>query len=205
MKYNKWFALLVAAGVFAGTLQSCGKSEDQAEGTENQTEQALNEEQTDVSTASSDAPKTPHEHSISVATLKSFIPTVSGYTASGEPKTVQMKMQGYEYSVVEQEYENGEKSIQLTIADYNHITGLNAAWAMYSNLSVETNEEVTRSEKIDGYNGWVHYRKDNSQAQMGIAANDHVWVVAEGRGGATIDEVRSVIKSINIAALAKAE
>lgn len=189
----------------ASILIGCGKSETVDKITEEQRlAEALSEEETEVSTASATGEGLSSQFAISTESLKRFLPNLREYTTTGEPKAVKMDSEGIEYSVVEQDYKSGEKSVQVIIADYNYIDGLNASYSMLLGLTLENNQEVTRSESISGFKGWANYRKDNSKSTIGIAIADRIWVIVEGQNGVTIDEVREIVKSMNLASLAKA-
>jgi hypothetical protein len=199
MKQNRWFAFVLAGGML---LASCG-GKDEATNEETATEQSSSTEN-NVSTANVETAAKATGPVIAAATLKGFMPSISGYTADGEIETVQTKMGEMEYSVATQDFRNGDKSIQITIADYNGIQQLTAAYSMFMNMSVETNDEVTKGEKFNGHPGWVNYKKDNSDAQIGIAVNDRLWVMVDGNNGTTIDELRAAVNSMDLSKLASA-
>jgi hypothetical protein len=201
MKQNRWFAFVLAGGLL---LNSCG-SKEEAANEETSTEQtAASTSDNNVSTANVEAAAKTTGPVIAASALKSYMPTISGYTADGETQTVQTKMGEMEYSVATQDYRNGDKTIQITIADYNGIQQLTAAYSMFMNMSVETNDEVTKGEKFGGHNGWVNYKKDNSDAQIGIAVNDRLWVMVDGNNGTSIDELRAAVNSMDLSKLASA-
>lgn len=201
MKQNRWFAFVLAGGML---LASCG-GKNEATNDETGTEQtAEGSTENNVSTANVEKAAAASGPVIAASTLKGFMPSISGYTADGETETMQTKMGELEYSVASQDYKNGDKSIKLTIADYNGIQQLTAAYSMFMNMSVETNTEVTKGEKFNGHNGWVNYKKDNSDAQIGVAVNDRLWIMAEGNNGTTIDELRAAINSMDLNAIGNA-
>jgi hypothetical protein len=202
MKQTRLFALLLAGGLL---LNSCGSKTEETENAENSSSTTSeNATQNNVSTANVEAAPRTAGAAVSADVLKSFIPNPSGYTADGDIQTTQAKMGELEYSVANQSWTNGNKHLKVTIADYNGVQALTAAYSMLMNMSVETNGEVTKGEKFGGHPGWVQYHKDNSQAQIGVAVNDRLWLIAEGDNGATIDEVRALVNSIDLNKLASA-
>jgi hypothetical protein len=201
MIQNRWFAFVLVGGML---LAGCGgKDEATTEETASE-ETAASSTESDISTANVESATKTTGPVIAASTLKGFMPSVSGYTAEGEPETVQTKMGEMEYSVATQQYRNGDKSIKITIADYNGVAGLTQAYSMMMNMSVETNNEVSKGEKFNGHNGWISYKKDNSDAQIGVAVSDRIWLIAEGDNGTTIDELRSVVNSMDLSKLASA-
>jgi hypothetical protein len=201
MTQNRWFAFLLAGGLMLG---SCG-SKEEAKNEETATEQtAASTTENNVSTANVETAKTATGPAVAATTLKGFMPSISGFSTEGEAETVQMKMGEVDYSVATQNYKNGDKSIKIVIADYNGAASLTAAYSMMMTMSVETNKEVSKGEKFKGHNGWVTYKKDNSEAQIGVALNDRIWLIAEGDNGTTIDELRSAINSMDLDAIGNA-
>ncbi len=201
MRQNRWFAFVLVGGML---LASCG-GKDEATTEETATEQtAASSMENNVSAANVESATKTTGPVIAASTLKGYMPSVSGYTAEGEAETVQTKMGEMEYSVATQSYRNGDKSIKLVIADYNGVAGLTQAYSMMMNMSVETNTEVSKGEKFNGHSGWISYKKDNSDAQIGVAVSDRIWLIAEGDNGTTIDELRSVVNSMDLSKLANA-
>lgn len=185
-------------------LASCG-SKNEAKTEETATEQtAANSTENNVSTASVESAKTATGPAVSASTLKGFMPSISGFTTDGDAETVNMKLGEVDYAVATQNYKNGEKSIKIVIADYNNAASLTAAYSMMMNMSVETNTEVSKGEKFKGHNGWISYKKDNSDSQIGVAVNDRIWLIAEGDNGTTIDELRAAVNSMDLNAIGNA-
>jgi major membrane immunogen (membrane-anchored lipoprotein) len=200
MKQNQWFAFVLAGSMLVG---SCGKHDEEIkEATESTQQNAVSSSDNNVSTANVETANAATATAVSASTLKSFLPTtLSGYKADGDGESMQATMSGFQYSVATQDYKNGEKSIKLVLADYNGVGSLTAGYSMLMGMSIETDKEVTKGEKFGGHQGWVNYHKDNSQAQIGIAVNDRIWLIVEGENGATIDELRSVVNAIDLAKL----
>ena len=204
MKQNKWIALVFIGGML---LASCGKSDEANSETSETTEQtASSSTENTVSTANVESGKTGSGVAIAASTLKTFLPAQLGsFTADGDPETMQTKMGEWEYSVANQDYKDGDKRIQLVIADYNGVASLTAGYASLMGMSMETESEVTKGEKFNGHNGWVNYKKDNSDAQIGVAVNDRIWLLADGHNGTTIDELRAAVNSMDLSKLGSAK
>ena len=187
-------------------LASCGKSDEASEENSGSTEQtATSSTDENVSTANVDEAK-PAGPVIASSTLKGFLPaSVGSYKVEGDPETMQAKMGDFEYSFAKQEYIDGKKRIRITVADYNMVESLTAAYTMMMNMSMESDKEVTKGEKFQGKAGVVTYQKDNSRAQIAVAASDRVWLILEGENGAGIDDLRAAANSMDLNAIAGAK
>ena len=141
---------------------------------------------------------------IPAKTLAGFLPSVSGYTAKGEPETMEMEMNGAKYSHANQSYENGDKRITVSIIDYNYIAGLSMAYSAMMNMSMETNEESMHSEKFGGNPGWINWKKKSNTGTVGVVVNDRVFVVIESSNGASLDDLKSVANNINYSGITSA-
>jgi hypothetical protein len=141
---------------------------------------------------------------IPAKTLAGMLPAVPGYTAKGEPETMEMEMSGTKYSHAMQTYQNGDKQIKVSILDYNYIAGLSMAYTAMMNMSLETNEESMHADKFGGNPGWIDWKKNSNEGTVGVVVNDRVFVIVEGRGGATADEIKSVANNINYSNIASA-
>jgi protein involved in sex pheromone biosynthesis len=194
--------LLVATLVFI--LSSCTKKEDDAQKAVEQASKSMQQmAQNMAGGANGAANKTPGV-AVPAKTLAGFLPSVSGYTAKGEPETMEMEMAGSKYSHATQEYQNGDKRIKVNILDYNYIAGLSAAYGMMMNMSLETNEESMHSEKFNGNPGWVDWKKKSNNGTVGVVVADRIYVIVEAEEGASLDELKSVANSINYSGIASA-
>jgi hypothetical protein len=193
---------IILAGCFIIGISGCSKKEDDAQKTAEQASKSLQQMAQNIS-ASAASNKTPGV-AIPAKTLAGFLPSVSGYTAKGEPETMEMEMNGAKYSHAMQSYENGGKRIKVSILDYNYIAGLSAAYSMRMNMSLETNDESMHSEKFNGNPGWVDWKKKSNQGTVGVVVNDRIYVIVEAESGATLDELKSVANSINYSGISSA-
>lgn len=199
MKLSKiTFPMIAAVLVF----MSCSKKVDE---TQKATEDATNAmQQMSQNTATGTTADKKPGVAIPAKTLAAALPTISGYTPKGEAETMEMEMAGAKYSHANQDYENGEKNIKVSIMDYNYIAGLSMAYSTMMNMSMETNEESMHSEKFNGNPGWINWKKKSNEGTVGVIVNDRVYVTIEARDGATLDEIKSVAGSINYSVVASA-
>ncbi len=194
---------LILAGCFVIGISGCSKKQDDSQKTTDQTSTSTQQTTQNMPSGNASAGKTPGI-AIPAKTLAGFLPSVSGYTAKGEPETMEMEMQGAKYSHANQSYENGDKKITVSIFDYNYIAGLSMAYSAMMNMSLETNEESMHSEKFGGNPGWIDWKKNSNTGTVGVVVSDRVFVVIESSNGATLDDLKSVANAINYSAIASA-
>jgi hypothetical protein len=205
MKRATIISVFFYAAFVTGLTTSCGKK---AESVENQAEaaaQAAQQMANNVTNTAngSNATHKSATHAIASNTLSGFLPSVNGFTAH-EPSTSSANFNGVEWSTAEREFENGEKHIKVTLADYNYAEGLTAAYSMLMNFSMENENEIQHGEKFGSNPGWVNWHKKNNDGQIGVIVNDRIYLIVEGSGGVTLDELRSVVNQVNTDAIAKA-
>ena len=194
MKTYRISALLLLTFLLIG-VTGCAKKEDEASKAAQQLSKTM-QQMTQNTTGGSSADKKPGV-AIPAKTLAGFLPSVSGYTAKGEPETMEMEMAGAKYSSATQKFENGEKRITVSYWDYNNIAGLSMAYTAMMGMNIETNEESLHSEKFNGNPGWISWKKTSNEGTVGVVINDRVFGVIEAHGGATLDELKAVANSIN--------
>ncbi len=192
----------VATLAFAG----CSKKSDTANTPADQ--QATNNSTNNVGNAISQAMggAAAHKsaaHAIPSSTLAGFLPNLSGFTAQ-EPETSSMTMSGVEWSTADREFNNGDKHVKVTLADYNYLQGLTAAYSMMENFSMENAEELQHGEKFGGYPGWVDWKKKANEGQVGVVLGDRIYLMVEGSGGVTLDDLRAIVNGMNLDGIAKA-
>jgi hypothetical protein len=205
-------AFLVA--IFA-LANGCGKKSDTADNQNNQNNQATGTNANNAANnaanalsqamggAGGNAAHQSAAHSVPSATLASFLPSPSGYTGH-EPSTSSANFNGIEWSVAERQFDNGNQHIKVTLADYNYAAGLTAAYSMLANFSSEDENSLQHGEKFGSYPGWVQWQKKSNNGQIGVIINDRIYLIIEGNGGPSLDDLRAVANSMNLDAIAKA-
>jgi len=194
---------LVLTAILTLIISSCSKKEDETTKSANQTTTNPMQQMAQNMAGGAAGNKTPGV-AIPAKTLAGFLPSVSGYSAKGDPETMEMEMNGAKYSNATQSYENAEKRVKVSIFDYNYIAGLTAAYSMMMNMSVETNDESLHSEKFSDYPGWINWKKKSNTGTVGVVVNERVFVVVEAQNGATLDDLKSVANNINYSGIASA-
>ncbi|MEO6940700.1 MAG: hypothetical protein ABI444_11295 [Candidatus Kapaibacterium sp.] len=136
--------------------------------------------------------------------LAAFLPTLSGFDAK-EPENMDMNMQGMSYASATRKYTSGDKTVTLSIFDYNHMAAMTSMYSMYlGGMSVETGEESMHSTKISGNPGWIDWKKKENSGTIGVVVADRFFVIAEGHGGISQDELQSMAEKIDYSGLSKA-
>jgi len=141
---------------------------------------------------------------IKSSTLSNFLPKLSGYEMKN-PEHVDMNMNGMNWSSAKSDYTQGDNHVSITIFDYNHQMGMAAAYTMFLNgYNIETDDEITRSDKIGGYPGWISWKKKQNNGSVGIVLADRIFVVVESSKIGSIDELKAIAEKIDLAGLSKA-
>ena len=210
---KKAYFLRMAAIMAMATLASaCGKKNDADQAAQNaQTAQNASQNANNAANAMNQAMNAAtgagahksNAHAIPSSTLSGMLPTPSGYTAH-DPSTQSLSMNGIEYSMASREFDNGQKHLKVTLADYNYLENLTAAYAMLTNFSSENENELQHGEKFGSYPGWVTWHKKANDGEIGVIVADRIYVIVEGSGGVTLDDLRSVANGMNLDAIAKA-
>jgi hypothetical protein len=204
MKRSTIFTLFLYSA-FVISLASCSKKTDTAESQAQAAADAA-QKMAQSMTGNASAGGTVHKssaHAIASSTLKDLLPNVNGFTAH-EPSVSSANLNGIEWSVAERQFESGDKRIKVTLADYNYAEGLTAAYSMLMNFSMENEDELQHGEKFGSYPGWVNWHKKNNEGQIGVIVNERIYLMVEGSGGVSLDDLRNVVKQVNMDGVAKA-
>lgn len=114
-------------------------------------------------------------------------------------------MAGMNYSLAKTDYVSGDNKITVTILDYNHNMGLSAAYSMFLNgFHVENDNELTQSEKIGDYPGWVSLKKRDNRGTVGVVVNDRIYVIVEATHVTSVDDLKAIAQKVDLAGIAKA-
>jgi hypothetical protein len=133
--------------------------------------------------------------------LETFLPDVSGYTKDGGPKGQQMNTPGLgSWSQSEQSYTNGDKSLKISITDYNASqAGFTMATALF-NLNISAEDDEKRQGSVDlGMKNVAAYEtvyKQRPEASLVVVAGDRFYVNIESNGSNDIDALKTTAKNI---------
>ncbi len=158
-----------------------------------------------VNKGNSNAPGAASGPVIKSTTLAGFLPgSIAGFTKQN-PENTDMSMAGMNYSLAKSDYVSGDNKISVTILDYNHNMGLSAAYSMFLNgFHVENNDELTESQKIGDYPGWISLKKKDNSGTVGVVVNDRIYVIIEATHATSIDDLKAIAQKVDLAGIAKA-
>ena len=138
--------------------------------------------------------------------LQAYLPEISGYTKDGDPKGNQVNMPGMgSWSQSEQRYSNGDKSIEVQIADYNSaqaaFAGMTAIYKMgYSAEDDEKKQGATDLGMKDVAAYETIYKKD-PRGELNVIVADRFFINIKSNGDNSADLLRSVAKNMKLGEL----
>ena len=165
-------------------------------------------EQTEVSASKAEARKAKGDTlAMPYKDLQAYLPEISGYTKDGDPEGSQMNMPGMgSWSVAEQKYKNGDKTIKVQLMDYN------AAFQAFSAIttvfkmgySMEDGEKKQASadlgvKDIAAYE--TIYKKDQ-RAELAVIAGDRFFIQIDSEGSNDPQLLYSAAKGMKLSDLA---
>ena len=144
--------------------------------------------------------------------LQEFLPEeIPGYTAE-KPTGESMNMMGVSYSEAKRKYikkldDGNNETIEITILDYNSASNLyTAATAMWlTNYSYENEQGFGKSfhpEVPDSF-GFEEYKTNSKTATVTLAVAYRFIVTIEGTNQKDTENIKQMLKSINLSGLAK--
>ncbi len=138
---------------------------------------------------------------VPAAKLAALLPKgPDGYTEE-EPRTQDIEIDTFKYSLAERTYRKGDKTLEVKIQDAAHVRQLYESVVAGAKIKLKTNEMHHQPVNVDANPGFEQYTMANQRGElMVIVAKRHiVHIVAEG---APADFVLTVYKSIDRKALA---
>ena len=139
--------------------------------------------------------------------LQAYLPEISGYTKKGKAGGETVSMPGLgSFSNAEQEYENGDKEIEIQIMDYNQsVMGYSTATAMFGmNIQVENDQEKSGSfdTGIEGVRGYEQVSKTEQRAELMYAIADRFFLTIKSNGSNDAEALKRIAKSMKLSELA---
>ena len=138
--------------------------------------------------------------------LQVYLPEISGYTKDGDPKGSQVNMPGMgSWSQTEQQYTNGDKSIEVQITDYNSayqaFTGVTAIYKMGFSSEDDTKKQGATDLGMKDVAAYETIYKDGSRAELNLIVADRFFININSQGDNSSDLVRSVAKNMKLGEL----
>lgn len=135
--------------------------------------------------------------------LQNYLPEISGYTKEGAPKGSQVNMPGMgSWSQTEQRYTNGDKNIEVQIADYNSaqqaFAGVTAVYKMGYTAEDDTKKHGSANLGVKDVAAYETIYKDGSSAELSIIVADRFFINIKSEGDNSADLVRSVAKNMKL-------
>lgn len=132
--------------------------------------------------------------------LKAFMPTdLQGFTAEGEPEGNFVKQPGMSYSSLKQNYKNGDKTLSVTLTDFNGVAGLyTAAFGLYATgIEIENNDEILKgwNPETGSAKGFEQFRKKSKDANVTVGAGERFVLVVSATAQDNTNAVKAIAKS----------
>ncbi len=199
MKLNSLLVWLLGISIGALALQSCGGSSNKAEAKEDDAFISVETEDENGKTSVKINPNNLTDALNSVAeeasggkvkakevvdyqSLKDFMPgSVIGMKRT-ELNGQKSGAMGQNLSTAEARYEEGNKSLQISVIDAGGSALVLAGLAMWADMdmSKESDEGYERTTKIDGYKAFEQYNNRDQSGQVSVLVEDRFIVNVEG-------------------------
>jgi hypothetical protein len=145
---------------------------------------------------------------INYAELAKYLPDIDGYTREGGPAGETSNAMGIGMSNSKQRYVNGDKHIEVSIADFNSSSGLGAgalmSYTIAASISSESDDEkivgFTKSENIKGSQV---LRKLAKTAALNAVITDRFLITIEANEQNDLELVKKVFEGMDLNKLAE--
>ncbi|GEM_PF-995398 len=144
---------------------------------------------------------------INYADLAKYLPSVSGYEPEGGPKGETSSNAGFGTSNTKQRYVNGDKYVEISLADFNSTAGLGSmalmSYTLAAAISSESDEEklvgFTKSADIKGSQ---MLRKNTKVAGLNAVITDRFLITIEANEQTDLEFVKQILESFDLNKLA---
>jgi hypothetical protein len=139
--------------------------------------------------------------------LAKYLPEVSGYQHEGEPSGETSNAMGFGVSTAKQRYVNGSKYVEISLLDYNSMSGAGAAalagFAFAAEVSSESNEEkVVGFKKSADIKGSQVFRKKDKYAMLTAIVTDRFMITISANEQEDLEFIKQVFESFDLNKLA---
>jgi hypothetical protein len=202
------FALIVVfaeCGKKADTSKQQGTTEQQqaaAEGTLQEDTAMTGEQAEGESGKTEPKPVAP----VNFKKLQEYLPKQIAGCAAGEPEGATATFGKFSFSSTDVTFTKDENTrIKVSIFDYAYVPELYMGFKMWldGNYNVEDSHGYQKSVKVEGVPGLEVFQKENKRSELTILVGNRFIVQATGENITDMNVLRSVLKQIDLAGLAK--
>ena len=141
------------------------------------------------------------------ATLQGYLPEIEGFMKRGGPKGSQMNIPGMgSWSQAEQGYESGEKSVDVTMMDYNGAAGafMGATTLYRMGFSQEDDQKKSQSSDlgVKGVGAYETVYKQSPRAELIVIVSDRFLIQMEADGTNDVELLKKAARSMKLEELA---
>jgi hypothetical protein len=139
--------------------------------------------------------------------LQGYLPQISSYSTEEGPKGSQMNTPGMgSWSQAEQEYKNGDKSVNVTIMDYNAaheaFIGLTSLYGLGMSYEDDDKKQGGADLGIKDVKGYETIYKKDKRAELALVVADRFIVNLKSEGENDEGFLRGIAKSMKLEELA---
>jgi hypothetical protein len=139
--------------------------------------------------------------------LQQYLPEVSGYSSQGGPKGSQVNVPGMgSWSQTEQRFENGDKTLKISIFDYNSshqaFVGLTSMYSMGFSFEDDTKKQAPLDLGKKDVSAYATIYKNEPKADMIIVVSDRFIVHVESEGENGEEFLKSIAGNMKLEELA---
>ena len=139
--------------------------------------------------------------------LQSYLPEIAGYSKDGDPSGEQTSFPGMgSWSNAKQQYSNGDKHVDVSIADYNGSQatygGVTALYAMGFSSENDTRKEGTVDLGIKDVVAYETIYKKEPRSKLVLIVADRFFVELESDGNNDESFLRGIAKNMKLSDLA---
>jgi len=129
--------------------------------------------------------------------LQQFLPSSPlGFTKNGDPDGASLNMGEMSYSMAEQQYQQGNASLDIVISDYKDAAMILEQQTMAWNMEYEDTDTYAKSFEYKGHRGWETFQKTDREAAVFLVLNNRYMVYASMTEQSGTDKVKEVLDKI---------
>ncbi len=144
------------------------------------------------------------DKAVDYKTLQAKIPSsIKGYSQKGDADGMNMDMNGMSWSSATKKFSKGEKSLTVTIIDYQGASAMYTGFAMAwgNTMHFEDESSIAGTTTVDGFKGMENYDKKDKSSTLVLGVHDRYYVSIEA--DENLNFVKSVVSSLKLSSLPK--
>jgi len=133
--------------------------------------------------------------------LATYLIDLDGWEATGEAEGQNISMGEFKASEASRDYQAGEKSLEVKIADYTYYPMVKQSLEMMKNFEIDSSEKYVKKLDVNGFVSVLEYEYEDKDARLVVFLGNSILVILEADPIDDRQEIVNIVQQLDLKGL----